>query len=129
MIRLLQKRSFGFELTFVGLSKLLVVVLCFTAVFLLSGCSGREVRGSVTVLAPDLPVGTTLHMVLEPTPLQFRPYKQSVVDESHTARFTDVVPGLYRLGVYGSDGAPEQFSVILPVAPGENVVTYKRQIL
>lgn len=129
MIRLLPKRSFSVELTFVGLSKLLALALCSAVVFLLSGCSGREVRGSVTVLAPDLPVRTTLHMVLEPTPLQFRPYKQAVVDESHTARFTDVVPGLYRLVVYGSNGAPEQFSFILPVAPGENVVTYKRQIL
>jgi hypothetical protein len=104
-------------------------VLCLAAALLLSGCSGREVRGSITVLAPDLPVETTLHLVLEPVPLQFRPYKQAVVDEAHTARFTDVAPGLYRLVVYGSNGAPEQFSFVLPVAPGENVVTYKRQVL
>jgi len=99
------------------------VLLLGLVALVLAGCSGTEARGTVTVTAPGLASGTILTLAMEPKPLEFRPVQQAEVDERHTARFVGVEPGQYRLVVY-RNGSVSEFSPILPVVPGENVVAY-----
>lgn len=98
-------------------------VLLWTVPLMLSGCSGTEARGSLTVTAPSLDPGTILAIATEPQPLQFRPVQQAPVDEGHIVRFVNMEPGQYRLVVY-RNGSPAEFSPIVPVVPGENRVVY-----
>jgi len=90
-----------------------------------AGCGSTEVYANLTVLAPTLDPGTVLTLVKEPAPIQFHKYKDAVVSDDHKARYTGITPGEYRLVVYQGDVAL-QWGDVLPLVPGENVVTFQR---
>ncbi|MGQ9524271.1 MAG: hypothetical protein ACUVTZ_05445 [Armatimonadota bacterium] len=110
------------------LSYTALLALSSAVMVLYAGCSGTEARGALTVTAPTLAAGTVLTLATEPRPLQFRPIQQAQVDGQHRARFVGIEPGQYRLVVY-RDGSVVEFSPILPVVPGENLVAYTAERL